>query len=118
MDSFDTLFDLMTSEALQGAVDVPAFSMSTVALLDNAGRSGDAGAPSDAQAAYLAGGGCVGVKPVRSPEALRLVVDLLGHCARAPELQAKVMEALVDALDGSSTGIQASRGVLFFCRWA
>lgn len=113
MDSFDTLFDLMTSEALQGAVDVPAFSMSSVSLPDNAGRGAGAGEPSDAQEAYLAGG-CVGVKPVRSPEALRLVVDLLGHCARAPELQAKVVEALVDSLDGSSTGIQASCAVCYF----
>lgn len=103
MDTFDTLFELMTSEALQGAVDVPASSLSPVTLLDASGRVDDPDEP----AAHLARG-CTGMKPVRSPEALRLVVDLLGHCEREPELQARVMEALVDALDGSSAGIQAS----------
>lgn len=96
----------MTSEALQGALDVSASAsasnLSPVALLDVAGRSADA---DDVRAAYLVSG-CEGVKPVRSPEALRLVVDLLGHCERKPDLQARVMEALVDALDGSSAGIQ------------
>lgn len=99
MDSFDTLFELMTSEALQGVVDVPPSSLSSLSFLDATGVAGDAdGGYGDGRLA--------GVKPVRSPEALRLVVDLVGHCERAPELQAKVMEALVDALDGSSTGIQ------------
>lgn len=99
MDSFDTLFDLMTSEALQGAVEVPAGSLSSVSFLDAAG--GNSGRDEGYGVAGLAG-----VKPVRSPEALRLVVDLLCHCERAPELQARVMEALVDALDGSSAGLQ------------
>lgn len=103
-DTFDTLFELMTSEALQGALDVSsASSLSPVALLDATGRA--AADADDVRAAYLASG-CAGVKPVRSPEALRLVVDLLGHCERKPDLQARVMEALVDALDGSSAGIQ------------
>lgn len=99
MDSFDTLFDLMTSEALQGAVDVPTSGLSSASLLDTTGSAGGRD--------YGYGmAGLAGVKPVRSPEALRLVVDLLCHCERAPELQARVMEALVDALDGSSAGIQ------------
>lgn len=102
MDTFDTLFELMTSEALQGALDLSAAALSPVTLLDTTGRTADA---DDVRASYLASG-CVGVKPVRSPEALRLVVDLLGHCERKPDLQARTMEALVDALDGSSTGIQ------------
>lgn len=93
----------MTSEALQGALDVSASNLSPVALLDVTGRTADTA--DDVRAAYLASG-CAGVKPVRSPEALRLVVDLLGHCERKPDLQARVMEALVDALDGSSAGIQ------------
>ncbi len=117
MDTFDTLFELMTSEALQGALDVSSSSgssLSPVSLLD--GPPGRAAADADdnnARAAYLASG-CVGAKPVRSPEALRLVVDLLGHCERKPDLQARVMEALVDALDGSSAGIQVRRCV---CWW-
>ncbi|CAM9109555.1 unnamed protein product, partial [Hapterophycus canaliculatus] len=105
MDTFDTLFELMTSEALQGALDVSASTLSPVTLLDATGRMTGA---DDLRASYLASG-CVGVKPVRSPEALRLVVDLLGHCERKPDLQARMMEALVDALDGSSTGIQVWR---------
>lgn len=100
MDTFETLFELMTSEALQGALDVSASNLSPVALLDAAGRTAD-----DARTTYLANG-CTGAKPVRSPESLRLVVDLLGHCERKPDLQARVMEALVDALDGSLAGIQ------------
>lgn len=105
MDTFDTLFDLMTSEALQGAVDV---SSSSSTLLDSSasGRWTDAADQSQTRGgAYLANA-AGGVKPVRSPEALRLVVDLLGHCEGKPELQARVMEALVDALDGSPAGIQ------------
>ena len=109
MDTFDTLFDLMTSEALQGAVDV---SSSSSTLLDSStsGKWTDTTEQSQARGAFLANA-TVGVKPVRSPEALRLVVDLLGHCEGKPELQARVMEALVDALDGSPAGIQV-RGVL------
>lgn len=111
MDTFDTLFDLTTSEALQGAVDVPTSNLSTATFLDAAGKSALPDEPAEVRAAYLASG-CAGVKPVRSPEALRLVVDLLGHCERQPELQARVLEALVDALDGSSTGIRVG-GVFY-----
>lgn len=103
MDTFDTLFELMTSEALQGALEVSSSNASPVTtLFDVTARAVD---PEDVRPAYLASG-CADVKPVRSPEALRLVVDLLGHCERKPDLQARVMEVLVDALDGSSTGIQ------------
>lgn len=117
MDTFDTLFELMTSEALQGALDVSSsgssLSSSPVTLLDAPlGRTAaDADADDNNFRAACLASGCVGVKPVRSPEALRLVVDLLGHCERKPELQARVMEALVDALDGSPAGIQARRGI-------
>lgn len=105
MDTFDTLFELMTSEALQGALDVSSSNASPVTtLLDVTVRAAES---EDVRPAYLAGG-CADVKLVRSPEALRLVVDLLGHCERKPDLQARIMEALVDVLDGSSTGIQVS----------
>lgn len=104
MDTFDTLFELMTSEALQGALEVSDSNVSPVTLLDVAVRTADS---DDVRPAYLASG-CADVKLVRSPEALQLVVDLLGHCERKPDLQARVMEALVDALDGSSTGIQVT----------
>lgn len=87
-----------------------ASSLSPVALLDATGRAADG--DDGVRAAHLASG-CAGVKPVRSPEALRLVVDLLGHCERKPDLQARIMEALVDALDGSSAGIQVL--LLHYC---
>lgn len=104
MDTFDTLFELMTSEALQEAVEVPAAGLYPVTLLDAIGKTADPDEPSDVRP-YLAKG-CAGLKPVRSPEALRLVVDLLGHCEREPEVQARAVEALVDALDGSPAGIK------------
>lgn len=116
MDTFDTLFDLMTSEALQGAVEVPAssLSLSPVTFLDATGKTADPSdtRTSDVRTAYLASGR-LGVKPVRSPEALRLVVDLLAHCEHKPELQTRVLESLVDALDGSSTGIQVQFAATF-----
>lgn len=106
----------MTSEALQGALDVSSSSnLSPVALLDVTGRAHDRDTHAARPGDYLATG-CAGVKPVRSPEALRLVVDLLGHCERKPDLQARVMEALVDALDGSSAGIQVILCCIFLSR--
>lgn len=113
MDTFDTLFELMTSEALQGALEVSSSNASPVTtLFDVTARAAD---PEDVRPAYLASGSA-DVKPVRSPEALRLVVDLLGHCERKPDLQARVMEVLVDALDGSSKGIQVTECVLILAR--
>ncbi|CAM9475410.1 unnamed protein product, partial [Phaeothamnion confervicola] len=115
---FDVLFYVLTApppgivrSSGEGAVVAARGEQQFAKVGGTTADGGSAAAVAPAGAAAVAAFGAsptaAAAKRVQSSDALRLVVDILCDCRHDGMLQGRVMEALVDTLDGSPASIRA-----------